>query len=461
MSDSLATSRKISLTETGDLLGAFPPSAGAQAERRFGLLIFFQGEAQLRLLEDGSSVVLGRAEPAEVIVSDPAISRQHVRFRREGDQIWIEDLDSRHGTYLRGARVKHDKLAPFDEVSVGQARVVLAATEAPAAVAGPAPEPELVIRNERMRRIYQQVELAARGRLPVLVLGETGTGKEHVVRAIHRASPRRDKPLVAVNCAAIAPSLLESALFGHERGAFTGANQRSIGVFERASGGVLFLDEVGDLGASAQVALLRAIETQTICRLGSSKEIHVDTQLVTATHCDLEGMVEENTFRSDLYFRLNGIQLDIPPLRERLDEIEAMAQLFLARACREWKLPRREFSPQALEALRRCAWPGNVRQLRYAVERAALLAAGRLVDEADLPDYVRSPATPASAAAFEFGAELGLKQQLRSYERLLIDEALRRAGGNRQAAAKLLRVPIRTLFRKLRGPGPQDSEVVN
>jgi DNA-binding NtrC family response regulator len=461
MSDSLATSRKISLTETGDLLGALPPSAAAGSERRFGLLIFFQGEAQLRLLEDGSSVVLGRAEPAEVIVSDSAISRQHARFRRDGDQIWIEDLDSRHGTFLRGARVKHGILAPFDEVSIGQARVVLAATEAAAPAALPALEAELVIRNERMRHIYQQVELAARGRLPVLVLGETGTGKEHIVRAIHRASSRRDKPLVAVNCAAIAPSLLESALFGHERGAFTGANQRHIGVFERASGGVLFIDEVGDLGASAQVALLRAIETQTICRLGSSKEIRVDTQIVTATHCDLEGMIEENTFRRDLYFRLNGIQLDIPPLRERLDEVEPMAQLFLSRACREWKLPRREFSPQALEALRRCAWPGNVRQLRYAVERAALLAAGRVVGENDLPDYVRSSVTPAHELPFVFGAELGLKQQLKHYERMLIDEALRRAGGNRQAAAKLLRVPIRTLFRKLRGPGSQDIEVVN
>jgi DNA-binding NtrC family response regulator len=461
MSDSLATSRKISLTETGDLLGTLPPLAAAGSERRFGLLIFFQGEAQLRLLEDGSSVVLGRAEPAEVIISDSAISRQHVRFRRDGDQVWIEDLDSRHGTFLRGAKVKHGTLAPFDEVSIGQARVVLAATEAAAPVALPALEAELVIRNERMRHIYQQVELAARGRLPVLVLGETGTGKEHIVRAIHRASSRRDKPLVAVNCAAIAPSLLESALFGHERGAFTGANQRHIGVFERASGGVLFIDEVGDLGASAQVALLRAIETQTICRLGSSKDIRVDTQIVTATHCDLEGMIEENTFRRDLYFRLNGIQLDIPPLRERLDEVEPMAQLFLSRACREWKLPRREFSPQALEALRRCAWPGNVRQLRYAVERAALLAAGRVIGENDLPDYVRSSVAPADEVSFVFGAELGLKQQLKQYERMLLDEALRRAGGNRQAAAKLLRVPIRTLFRKLRGPGSQDIEVVN
>jgi DNA-binding NtrC family response regulator len=223
---------------------------------------------------------------------------------------------------------------------------------------------------------------------------------------------------------------------------------------------VLFLDEVGDLGASAQVALLRAIETQKITRLGSSVEIAVDTQIVTATHCDLPAMVEEGTFRRDLYFRLNGIQLSLPPLRERVDEIEAMAELFLAKACREWDLPQRTLAPDALETLRRCSWPGNVRQLRYAIERAALLATDRLIGVSDLPEYVVHGAAPSEDVQqpVNFGAELGLKRQLKHYERMLIDEALRRAGGNRQAAAKLLRVPLRTLFRKLRGVSSPQSE---
>src|SRR5262249_21820527 len=163
-----------------------------------------------------------------------------------------------------------------------------------------------------------------------------------------------------INCAAIAPSLLESTLFGHERGAFTGANQRSLGVLERAHGGTLFLDEVGDLPASAQVALLRAIETQKFTRLGSSSEAEVDVHVMGARLCALDAMVEEGAFRDDLLFRLNGIRLDVPPLRERRDEIEPLARSFLARACREWSLQRRELTPEALEALLRCPWPGNV-----------------------------------------------------------------------------------------------------
>jgi DNA-binding NtrC family response regulator len=174
--------------------------------------------------------------------------------------------------------------------------------------------------------------------------------------------------------------------------------------------------------------------------------------LVTATHCDLEAMVEEGTFRKDLYFRLNGIQFDLPPLRERIDEIPALAQMFLADARREWGVRARDFGNDAMQMLLHCAWPGNVRQLRYAVERAALLAAGDTIGAGDLPDHVGADATrPAPELPTPPIVELALKQQLRRYERMLIDEALRRAAGNRQAAAKLLRIPLRTLFRKLRG----------
>jgi DNA-binding NtrC family response regulator len=357
--------------------------------------------------------------------------------------------------------LQRESLAPFDELSLGRLRVVLAASELPPSAAkSPESDAEPIVLNARMRRIYEQVAVAARGHLPVLVLGETGSGKEHVVRALHRSSPRRDRPLVAVNCAAIAPTLLESALFGHERGAFTGAHQRHIGVFERADGSMLFLDEIGDLAGNAQAALLRAIETRTISRVGGSKDIRVDVQLVTATHCDLEGMVDERTFRRDLYFRLNGLQLELPPLRERVDEIEPLARLFLSRACREWQLPTRELASDALEALRSCRWPGNVRQLRYAIERAALLASGRTIAAAELPDYVNDGASsaPATACLPAAASELGLRVQLKRYERALIDDALRRAGGNRQAAAKLLRVPLRTMFRKLRDASASESE---
>jgi DNA-binding NtrC family response regulator len=303
-----------------------------------------------------------------------------------------------------------------------------------------------------MQRLYADAARAARGRLPVLILGETGVGKELVARAIHRESPRRDKPLVAVNCATFTASLLESTLFGHERGAFTGATQRSPGILERAHGGTLFLDEVGDLDTSAQVALLRAIEDQKITRLGATSEIVIDVHVIAATNCDLETMVEQGRFRGDLLFRLNGIRLDVPPLRERTDEIEPLARAFLERACRAWQLTHRELSPEAVEALQHCRWPGNVRQLRYAMERAALLATGALIMREDLPEHVTgsNPVPPASITCLQFDDELGLKRQVARYERALIEAALRRAGGNRQMAAKLLRVPLRTLFRKLR-----------
>ena len=461
MNDAPSIGRKITMTETCDLLApALGPDAAAGT--RFALMVFCDAEAQLRLLEEGCSVVIGREPPAEIVVHDSSVSRQHARILRKQEEVWIEDLESRNGTVVRGAKVQRQRLEAGDQVEVGRARVVLAATRPSADAAQAAqPETDLVVVDGRMRAVFQDAARATRGKLPVLVLGETGTGKELVARAVHRESDRRDKPFVAINCAAIAPSLLESALFGHERGAFTGATARAEGVFERADGGVLFLDEVGDLTMSAQVALLRAIETKRIARVGGTTEVPVDVQIVSATHCDLRAMVEEKTFRRDLYFRLNGVQFDLPALRERTEEIEPMAQLFLAQARRDWGVRARSITPEALDVLRRCAWPGNVRQLRYAIERAALLGSGDTVDVADLPPTVTDDLLPRSLGTPVVRAvpvELGLKQQLRQFERALIDEALRRAGGNREAAAKLLRIPLRTLFRKLRAANSPDLD---
>jgi two-component system response regulator AtoC len=465
--------RKITLTETAD--GILPLAAcsdaisgtDSSAARRFGLLIFCEGAAQFKLLEDGASVVVGRKSPSEVVVADPTVSRQHARFMRQQNQVWVEDLDSRHGTFVRARRITRERIGVFDEVALGEVRVMLTATRSTAPgepELGAIAEGELVIESARMKRLYAEVGRAARGRLPVLVIGETGTGKEHIVRALHRASERRAKPLVALNCAAIAPSLLESVLFGHERGAFTGAHQRIPGVFERAHGGVLFLDEVGDLAAGAQVALLRALETQKFTRVGGTAELSVDVQFIAATHCNLEAMVEAGSFRRDLYFRLNGIQLQLPALRDRVEEIAPLSRLFLAKACREWELPSREISEPAMDALLRGRWPGNVRQLRYAVERAALLADGPSIALSDLPPELRGEAAsgflPLMAApiAGGSGADLDLRRRLKDFERRLIEEALRCADGNREGAAKLLRLPQRTFFRKLRAHGSDKTD---
>jgi DNA-binding NtrC family response regulator len=462
MSEASSASRKITLTDAGDFLRADGLN-DADGGRRFGLLIFFDGEAQLRLIDESSSVVIGREPPSEIVISDPSVSRQHARFARRGDEVWVEDLDSRNGTFRAGQRIQRERLDVCAEIAVGRARVVLAATCPRGALPEATPSGDnFVLLNPGMKRLYADVVRAAAANVPVLILGETGVGKEHIALTVHRESPRRDRPFVAINCAAIPGSLLESTLFGHERGAFTGASTRTAGVFERANGGVLFLDEIGDLGVTAQVALLRAIETQRISRVGSSLEIPTDVRIVAATHCDLEAMLQEGAFRKDLYYRLNGISLEVPPLRERRDEIEPLVRHFLQQVSRDWGMRVREMTPKAMEQLRRCSWPGNVRQLRHAVERGALLAASEVIGVADLPDYVTADvaALAVVAAAERPVGELSLKHQLRCYERALIEEALRRAGGNRQAAAKFLRIPLRTLFRRIRActaPGAVDG----
>jgi len=460
MIDGSTSTRKITLAGAPECFDFAADASDGANERRFALLIFCDAEAQVRLLDRDCPVVVGRELPSEIVVDDPSVSRQHARFTLKDGEVWVEDLDSRNGTFRHGSKLAHERLDAADEVVVGKARIVVAATRADARPRSASDsETEHVIVNPKMRQLYSDTKRAARADVPLLVLGETGAGKEHVARTFHREGPRADKPFVAVNCAAIPASLIESTLFGHERGAFTGALARAVGMFERASGGVLFLDEIGDLGLGAQAALLRAIETRRITRVGGLAEIPIDVRLVAATHCDLEDMVEEGTFREDLFFRLNGIQVVVPPLRERPEEIEPLVRLVLAGARREWNVRAERVTPEAMEAIRRYGWPGNVRQLRHAIERAALLGDGGAITGADLPAYVHEVEAPAPPQiTIEPHTEIALKPQLRRYERALIDEALRRTAGNRQMAAKLLRIPLRTLFRKLRtSSGPEND----
>jgi DNA-binding NtrC family response regulator len=445
-------SSRVTVTASNELLvGLEPPQV--DTSRRFALLVFCDQDTQLKPLTAHAPIVLGREPPAEIVVDDPSISRQHARFvLRQGD-VWVEDLDSRNGTFIGERRVREQRLEPGDEVSAGRARVVLAATRAGADDAPSTSGP--IVQNAAMKQLYDQVKRAAQANAPVLILGETGSGKELVASALHEHGSRRDKPFVVINCGAIPAGLVESTLFGHERGSFTGAVNRAAGVFERAAGGVLFLDEIGELAAPAQAALLRAIDTRRISRVGGTREISVDVNIVAATHCDLAAMVEEGTFRQDLYFRLSGIVLEVPPLRDRVDEIEPLVRFFLQKARADWGARARDVAPDALRALAGYAWPGNVRQLQHAVERAALLGTGETIVASALPAYIfqhaASGRTPPSFDAP--GVDLALRQQLRRYERALIEEALRRSAGNRQVAAKLLRIPVRTVFRRMRACG--------
>jgi two-component system response regulator HydG len=296
----------------------------------------------------------------------------------------------------------------------------------------------IVGESPALRRALRVLEKAAPTDAPVLLLGESGTGKELFARALHALSARRPGPFVAINCAALPETLLDSELFGHVRGAFTGAVADAIGKFEAAHGGTIFLDEVGDMSPALQAKLLRTLQEGEIQPVGSPRARRVDVRVVCATNRDLEELVRAGRFRRDLFFRLNVVALRLPPLRERREDLETLARHFLERDARDLRRPLAGFAPEALERLRAYDWPGNVRELRNAVRYAALLAPGPLVREADLPDFLRGVA----AGAFPLepprtARELARAKKLarEAVERAFLVEAFRRAGGSVSRAA--------------------------
>ena len=308
--------------------------------------------------------------------------------------------------------------------------------------------------GQAMRALHVEADRVAGSEIAVLILGETGAGKEVLARRIHDRSRRRKARFRAVSCGAIPPQLVESTLFGHERGAFTGATERREGLFESANGGTLFLDEVGELSAPAQAALLRALDTGQITRVGGARELDVDVRLLAATNRDPEQMVREGTFREDLLYRLNSVVLRIPPLRERRDEIGALVAVQCAAAARANRRPRPRIDGRALALLESYRWPGNVRELRNVIERAVVICQDGLVTDEDLPERLRHPGGEHAAAAGDTGGEdLDFKELVLRYECRLIIEALRSSGWNQSEAARRLRMPRRTLVHKMKALG--------
>ncbi|MDR0826458.1 MAG: sigma-54 dependent transcriptional regulator [Desulfovibrio sp.] len=309
---------------------------------------------------------------------------------------------------------------------------------------------ELVGNSPPMRSMLELLRMVAPAQATVLISGESGSGKELVARAIHRSSPRCKGPYVAVNCAALSESLLESELFGHEKGAFTGAGKRHEGCFRQAEGGTLFLDEIGEMPLSMQVKLLRVIQEREVTRVGGEKSESVDVRILTATNRDLQREVAAGRFREDLYYRLNVVALEVPPLRERKEDIPLLAAHFAALYALKNKKEVKGFTPESMESLIRYSWPGNVRELENTIERAVVLMMGEQISKRELPDSIRAFAEEKELEAAALEAESPeLPASLEELERLAIRRALDRSKGNKSEAAKLLGISRKTLHMKL------------
>ncbi len=301
----------------------------------------------------------------------------------------------------------------------------------------------IIGQSPAMQEIFDVVRQVAPSRATILLGGESGTGKEVFAKAIHQASPRARLPFVAVHCAALSATLLESELFGHEKGAFTGAHERRVGRFEQAQGGTLFLDEIGEIDATIQVKLLRFLGERTFERVGSGKTLTADVRLITATNKNLAEMVQAGKFREDLFFRLRVVEINLPPLRERAGDVVLLAQSFLREFAAENAKPVKEFTSDARQLLLQYPWPGNVRELRTAIEHAVVLSRGEKIAARDLPASVRAERPVVAPAAAPSALTL------REAEQQVIERALKETGGNRTLAARKIGMSRRTFHRKL------------
>ena len=321
------------------------------------------------------------------------------------------------------------------------------------------PEAKLVGRSPAINQVRELIQKVAPTEARVLITGESGTGKELVATAVHALSPRRGRPFVRVNSAAIPRDLVESEMFGHERGAFTGATKRRRGRFELANKGTLFLDEVGDLGPEAQSKLLRAVETGVVERVGGGTAIEVDVRVLAATNHDLRAQVEDGTFRRDLLYRLEVVPIHLPPLRDRMEDLPLLVTHTLHRLRQRHGLPSPHLTPGAMDALARYSWPGNVRELMNILERLAILSTGEPVGSEDVvrllpPSRTRGSARP----SYQHDDPRTLRERLDDYERTLIQGALERAAGNVAEAGRRLQTDRPNLYRRMKRLGLRDRE---
>lgn len=424
---------------------------------------------------EGRGWTIGRHASNRLVVRQISISRHHCRLELADDHYRLRDLDSSHGTFVNSRAIHECQLESGDVITLGESQFLFFTEAAPeAGQAGPdvaggsqvrpieeastalslRPEEvaparageDLLGDSAQMRKLRSLIARIARVDSTVLIGGESGSGKELVARLLHSGSPRCAKPLVTVNCATLSETLLESELFGHEKGAFTGAVQRRLGQFERADGGTLFLDEVGELPITLQAKLLRALQEREFERLGAQRTVKVDVRVIAATNRDLEAEVTRRRFRDDLFYRLNVIALVVPPLRDRRGDVPLLATHFLFQNARRLKRPSMALSHEARAALVAYTWPGNVRELANAIERAVVLAQEPIVRPEDLPEAVLE-CQPRNPAASNF------HEAINACKRDLILKAMWATRGNVTHAAKRLGLSVNYLHRLIRNLG--------
>lgn len=453
-------------------------------------------------LPPNEQTTLGRSTENSIILNDERCSRFHAVIEKKGANWFLRDLSSRNGTALNDALVESEvRLKNGDRIRIGhdilffcvtalsgggsdaelaepdRMKYSLAVSETLAAAIGHLNEQkdltnnlnlvrdenrilrslldretEIVGNSPAMKKVIQLVQRVAQSKATVLIRGESGVGKELIARAVHAGSPRKLKTLLCLNCAALSESLLESELFGHEKGAFTGATEKKIGKFEAADGGTLFLDEIAEMNPGLQAKFLRVLEGQPFERVGGTKPIQVDVRVIAATNRDLEKEVAAGRFRHDLFFRLHVLEILVPPLRKRSEDILPLADYFLAKFCAETKRKFHGFDPAAIDMLRNYRWPGNVRELKNVVERAVLLGNSDYLGPDDLLLSTIRPAGNTGLTDLANGApgNAGFTPQtLDEMERVLIERTLEHFGWNKSRAARALGIERTTLDRKI------------